>query len=264
VARAPVGTWRLTLAVVEGPPNEARTREHTGRTCTEVVDAAVVSIAMVVRAELGSSGDATPEESQRALSLTDPPRPAPLPRDQQARPAPRTPPGASSRTWLVSAAVGGVGDVGALPEPSLGIGLEAGFGWRRLRLLGTLAAFPPAETSDSSERGGEFGLLLAGALACVEQTVQGWSALACGGYEIGSLSGEGVGVTDPRPASVRWQALRAEAGARLPLGQKLGVLFRLGAAFPLERPTFVLNETDVVHRPSGVGARALIALGASF
>jgi hypothetical protein len=113
-----------------------------------------------------------------------------------------------------------------------------------------------------------FELWFWGALACATQAPGRVSAEACGGFELGRLSGEGRRVTHHHLGSSTWEALRAEVGLRLGLTEDLGLMGRLGATLPLIRKQFQLkelNELDEttyvpVHQPSSLTGRAMLGL----
>jgi hypothetical protein len=260
ISRETSGRWRLTLVSIEQPAGERRVRALAGESCAEVTDAGAVALAMAIRAK---------SEEERAPEPATPPEKAPAePVRPPARRAPRSSlrsaPERSSAPAVAFATAGAVADLGALPGLSLGVEVDAGVAWQRLRLMAFGSMFAPNEASGPSGRGGEFQLWLAGVLACLERPVGRVGVLACTGYEIGALSAEGTGVTDPRSESATWHALRGDLGAVLPLGSGFSGVLRAGVAVPLVRREFVLDASEVVHRPSAVTGRALAAFSVDF
>ncbi|HSY39798.1 MAG TPA: hypothetical protein VLA79_09725, partial [Polyangia bacterium] len=69
----------------------------------------------------------------------------------------------------------------------------------------------------------------------------------------------------PKTGSAFWRAARADAGVMATLGDNLAALLRAGVAVPLVAPpAFVLDETDVVYRPSRLTLRLTAGLVLGF
>jgi hypothetical protein len=251
--------WRLRLVTVERAGGERRARELGGRSCREVADAAAVAITMAIR----GSG---PEEEVEAPPSAE--RPA-----EKAKPVavekPRPAPNKSASRAHVAIGASGMIDIGALPHPAPGGELSLALDWRHLRIVALGAYLAPVRAGPTNGRGGLFELWFWGALACATQAPARVSAEACGGFELGRLSGEGRHVTDRHLGSSTWEALRAEVGLRLGLTEDLGLMGRLGVAFPLIRKQFQINEPKIndptgqnvpVHQPSSLTGRAMLGL----
>jgi hypothetical protein len=78
----------------------------------------------------------------------------------------------------------------------------------------------------------------------------------CGGFELGRLHAAGFGVSSPSEASTVWAAPKLGGHFAWSPIRRLAFVARLDAAFPLRRPTFVLENVGPVHRPSAVVGRA--------
>lgn len=157
-----------------------------------------------------------------------------------------------------------VGDAGSMAAPALGMALGLEVGWRRvqLRLLGTLWVEQHEEMAAANQpaAGADLNLAAGTLLACTTPLGAVSEPLGlslCGGWEIGAMSGAGTGVSTSRQATALWWAPRVEAGVfwEVPASQ-LRVGAQLGAAMPLNRDAFVLDEIGTVHRPAAVAARA--------
>ena len=155
-----------------------------------------------------------------------------------------------------------VGDGGALPQPGIGVQLAASLRHRRVRLTIAGTALAPQVAHTTGDTGGEFRLLFASAQVCLPTPVGRTLLLGCGGYELGQLSAEGVGVLRPQLGSTRWQAARAELGLSIPVAARVAVVMRGGVAIPLSRTQFVVDGGTPVHRPGSVAVR--LALGAEL
>lgn len=247
VAHAPKRRWRLRLDTVEAARDgdaERRSREIEAGSCAELADAAAVTIAMAVRSR-----------TEATAAAPAPPAPAPI---AQVRVAPPPPTPA-----IFSASAALVSDVGALPQ--LGVGAEVGASVRYRRVGGAIGgtAFVPQSKRVSGNAGGEFRLLFASADACLVQPVRQSLLLACGGFELGRLSAEGVGLWQPRLGSTLWEAARAQVSLGVPVSRRAALVARAGIAAPLSRAQFVIDDgTTFVHRAAPVAVR--VALGASL
>lgn len=82
----------------------------------------------------------------------------------------------------------------------------------------------------------------------------------CASYELGRITAEGVGVGVPRERAGFWQALRADVGLVVPVNPSTSLVGRLGPAFGLARPRFVLDEPAAVHQPAVVSLRASLGV----
>jgi len=256
LTRASAAKWTLRLDAVDTAgatpaEHERRSRELTADSCAELADAAAVAIAMTVRSR------AAPPASPAQLT---PPAPSPSePKAVLARPAAAAQPPAPP---TVAGGLAVIGDGGALPHA--GVGLELGASlrhrWVRVTVAGT--AFASQVTQATGDAGGAFRLLFGSAQVCLPSVVRQAVLLACGGYELGRLSAEGVGVLRPQLGNARWQAARAEVGLSLPVAPRVAVVLRAGVAVPLSRPQFVIDEATPVHRPGGVAVR--LAAGAEL
>jgi hypothetical protein len=252
LARAPKAEWKLRLDTVDG--NEHRSRELTADTCAELADAAAVAIAMTVR----SRAAAAPPHAPEPPAPVAPAAPSPAPASVMTRaPAPTTP---GPTTFAGGVAV--VGDGGALPQPGIGVELGASLRHRRVRLTVAGTALAPQVAHATGDAGGEFRLLFGSAQLCLAVPAGRMALLGCGGYELGRLSAEGVGVLRPQLGSSRWQAARAELGLSIPVAARVAVLMRGGVAIPLSRTQFVVDGGTPVHRPGAVAVR--LALGAEL
>ena len=114
-----------------------------------------------------------------------------------------------------------------------------------------------------TKAGAEFSFALGGLLLCGEPTTAYVSWLGCAGFEIGELSGVGL-VSNPHSDGSGWAALRAEVGAGIPFSGGVAATVRLGAAVPLVRGPFVLDESERLHKPDSLTARALVGLEVQF
>jgi hypothetical protein len=256
--------WQLVLVTKTRASGALRERRFQGKTCAEVGDAAAVAISMTLRNDSGDSAappaetKAPPEEPPVAAPAATPTR-----RDEGPAPAKPAPPNAAEPLSIL-VGVGALVDAGSLPSVAPGGTLSAGALLRPLRIELQGGLFAPQKTESAPNQGGTFNLAFGALVACYEKNPKSVHALACLGYELGSLSGEGYGVAEPRSGSSFWHAVRVELGAGLPLSDGLSLSLRAGAAVPLARKAFVLDEAEVVHEPNAVSGRAQAGLEMSL
>lgn len=246
---------------------DARERSLVARDCAALIDTLAVAITLAVE-EAGpfSAAQAHGVANEPELKSTSDASASPAPpRDAVALSA--TAEGArAGPVPRVSALL--VGDSGSLPAPALGValGLELDWSQLQLELLGTfwLEQHPELEPTTPRGAGADLNLATATVRGCsnpLGPSPRAVSASLCLGLELGRLSGNGTGITEPRRASALWLApgLQARLAFHLP-GTQLRILAQLGAALPLERSEFVLDRLGTVHQPNSLVARAAVGL----
>jgi hypothetical protein len=179
---------------------------------------------------------------------------------------------ADSSRWHPGVSLWLIGDSGSLPEPGLGAALGGHLGNSRveLRVLGSwlMRQHQVLAGPDEPKPGADLGLVLGALSGCgalVGSFVDSGAVYACGGWELGRLSGSGTDVQRPRRGGALWSAPRLDLGGRWALGShgvELGALLSL--AVPLVRKDFVLGELGLLHRPPAAVARAGIGINWSW
>jgi hypothetical protein len=267
VQRGPAAApWRLRVQTVvpEGEITPSA-RELSGASCDEVSDAAALAIAMAVQERVQDGAPASEPVTPAAPEPSGDTRAA-QPTPEGARSvSPPAPPGengaAGARTLRIGVGLGVLLDGGALPSLAPGGQVEVSGTYAALRLSLFGAAFvPQREDVPGEDRGGEFQLVLGGIRACAAPGFGEIHVMGCTGFELGQLSGEGQAVRVPRTKNAGWRAVLTEIGASWEFATDFAALVRVGAAWPLSRPEFVLDGTIPVHRPAGLDARALFGL----
>jgi hypothetical protein len=151
-------------------------------------------------------------------------------------------------------------DTSALPHPEPGGALHGTFEWRALLLELEVGALAPSQKVDAKGRGGTFALLYAAPHVCAASAL-GVSRIAlCAAYELGRLRAEGDGVERPYSRNTFWHAARADVRVAWPLAGRLWLAARVGAALPLARHTFVLDQSEAVYRPPWLSLRASVGV----
>lgn len=230
-----------TLAQGSAP----REREITGVSCAEITDAVSVAIALTISERA--------REREQAAAAEPPAQPEP--------PAAGEPAAELEAPLRFAVGAGFMIEAGALPDPVPGLDLGGALEWKALRVGAFVAVFVPQDEELSGEqRGGTFDLVLAGLDVCAKPALEALHLLACAGFELGRIGARGDNVVNPRDEDAGWYAPRVELGVGYGLGELVRVWLRAGAAIPLARPEFVLDDVDTVHQPSNVSLRGQAAL----
>jgi hypothetical protein len=257
--------FRLELVTLDEARGTRSSRTFEGGGCASVTDAAGVAMALAIRAqaeaEKSPDTQASAADVQREEPRAPPQQPA-APSQVSAKPVPAA--GAevavNPRVQMALAAAV-ILDTAALPHPAPGVAVAVGARVSALRGELQGLALLPNETEASAGGRGEFGLLAGALLACYERSevVGTATAAACVGVEVGRMSGEGSGVTNPDVGDAPWWAARAEVGAVLRASRGLGFAVRAGIAAPVSRPRFELDGVEL-HRPAALTLRAALGV----
>lgn len=251
------GGYDLRLTRPDSASSNGAARQLHADSCAEIGNATAVTIAMAVgvdphaEASSSSTGSSAPPPEARAAE----PGPRPPVVKPQAAPVVR------AANPFVLVGVGALADAGALPKLAPGVQLDLGIGWRSLRAFAFGAVLATQRELVNDGRGGDFQLAFGGLAGCVERGIN-VILRGCAGFELGRLSGEGVGVSDPELGSTLWWGPRAELLVGLPVGEGLSVTAGLGAVLSLGKRSFVLDRADEVHEAAALDARG--RLGVEF
>lgn len=250
---------RLQIETAQG----SSTRDIHSSSCRAVADASALVLALVI------DPNARPPEPAPAPAPEKAPAPKPVQRRPPGRARPLRPTlRPTPRPAPVSVhALAWVGaDLGSLPAlaPMFGAGAGVQVGAQRFELGAELWPERFGGVAGSATTGGEFSML-AGSLRTCRSLLSGKLELGpCGAVEVGRLHARGMGVDQPSQASKLWTALVLGGELRWVPVQVLAVTLRLGAAFPLLRPRFVLTGIGPVYRPAVVAGRAALGLDVRF
>jgi hypothetical protein len=257
--------WRLQLDMVAGGPESnavaARSRELTAPTCMELADAAAVAIAMSIRSLEVVAPRPVPAAPASAAA-PPPPALAAAPADSTVSVSASWAKQAARPSLALSAAA--VGGLGALPGPGIGIEVGGAVSLSALRLIARGTVFASQEKRLGDGSGGDFTFAFGTLLACGQVAAGRPTVLGCAGFELGRLSGDGVGLARPRTGGAMWQALSAEVGVLVPVTRRVAAVVRGGASVPLRRPEFVVDGAARVHRAASLDGRLVLGLELSF
>lgn len=191
--------------------------------------------------EAASESRTTPEPTPA------PDRAAPAPPDPVQAPADR--PRARSRGALRAGPA-----LAAGPLPSLAAGIVAGAAWLRprvrLELLATHWFARPTEPIAGPDVGGDIRLTTAGVRVCPLVVQRPIEVPVCGGLELGSMFGRGVGLTEPSSVRLLWAAVTASAGLVWMPSRRVGPWIDAALTIPVSRPVFVIESLGPAHQPA--------------
>src|SRR5689334_1534876 len=185
------GRWRADLSVGGGATGS---RVFEGSSCARVGDAAVLIVALML-------------DPVEVVTQMDAPRDD-LPHTSRATPEGARVVDARAGT-RVELSVEATGDVGSLPEPTVGAGVAAGLRSGRLSIQMDLLAWIPRRAfgGPTPASGGEIGLYTASLRGCIAA----WRGLGiaiepCVRGEGGLSKGTGFGVAEPVTSQKFWGA----------------------------------------------------------
>lgn len=222
-----------------------------------------------------------PEPPPPALVVPVPPPPGPVPAPAAAPVAPFAPswpppprprdPAHDAREPFVELGVALLVDAGGVPSVSPGIEGGGALLLGPFRLGAHVAVVPSSEAALEGDAtvGGSFSQVFG--VASFGRALAPWrgggashEVSAHVGFEAGATFASGFGVDVQRDAAVVWLAPRLMLEGRLGLPGGLGVHGGAGAAFPLVRRKFVLDNLGGVFSPSPVAARLDLGLDIRF
>jgi hypothetical protein len=239
IARGHDGRYRAEIA----PHTDlgAERRRFDGERCDRVAEAAALMIAMLID-PVGAT-ERVARESEVPL-----------------QPADRT---------AVSLGVRAAGDVGALPQPTIGAGATVGLQLGRAHAaLDAMAWLPRLSEAQPSGGRAEIGLFSAGLRGCYDallDTDEGLGFGPCLGLEAGVATGAGIDVLDPERVHGFWGAALAGMTVHQRVATSgLGSALALELVVPVIRPAFEIEGEGEIFRASPVVARASVTVFFGF
>ena len=283
------GIFRADVeTVVNG---EVRDRRFEDASCAALGDAVALVLAFLIdpdaaRATAASRSEPVAAEATQPSVGTASPSPVAEPTVIAPAPRPTPPPVASTRAqasvpspaalalpapehatlqpkpWLARAQIGL--DTGALPSATSYLGVELGRYWGPVVIGVSGSWFLPRERALPNAAGGKFNLLALGATAGYPIWSRTVEVVPWVGMESGTVYGSGFGVTSTKQGKGLWLAATGGLAFRYRLGRGFGVQAQLGAALPLSRPMFVLDNVGSVYQADFITFRASTGLEAYF
>jgi hypothetical protein len=249
--------YRLALELVDGARRS--TRSFEAEHCEDLARTAALAISLAVHQSSAANESATPSGRESsvhegaATPLSSPPH-----RDAELEPGLNGDDAAAP--WWWSAGANAVLDVGALPEPAIGIGLEARAGFGPLELDVHALLLPRQRSSVGLNDAVELGLMAAGLRACLRVLDRAVVIAGCVAAEAGQFTAEGVGLDPGRSVHDPWLAAGPAALARTAFDGPLQLEFLAEPLLPLARKQYAVDGTDIVHSPSVVNVRLQLGL----
>jgi hypothetical protein len=242
------GRFRAAISLEGGASGD---RRFEGASCARVGDAAILIVALMfdpVEVVTKMEAPAERQASERGASSE---------RDRGARGA------SAARTFEI--AFQATGDVGSLPEPTLGAGLVAGVRLGRTLLAADAVAWFPrrAYGGPIAGGGGEIGLLTASLRGCFAGFRAFGTALwfePCVRGEGGISSGRGFGLAEPTSSTAPWGAAFVGFSIRQSPADSLAAWLSLEGGVAFVRPSYVIEDFGPVFRAAPVLGRAAFGL----
>jgi hypothetical protein len=226
-----------------------------GRSCDSVVDAAAVTLAIMLDPEVETETPTPPAQAATIQPASPAPQPEPAKkREQGSLESPRKP----TFQLLTTSSVGL--DFGVMPQPRPEFSLGFGLAHERWSMLASANYGLPQtlRVPGQAHAGGRLwhGSLVA--LACGAQAPEPPRVGACIGGAYTRVQGRGVGVANVREASTGWISPTASVFGELRLSQRGAFRFSATLLVPLNRPDVHLDDLGVLQR-TGVLTAALQA-----
>lgn len=243
------GGWRVRLRTRRGTITGER--EIEAATCNGVAEATAVVLALAL---------VPPATADEAPATAAPPRSAPRERDAPAHRAT----GEDHHAFALGASV--TGDTSSLPAAAAGGSLTLAWTPGRARIeLDVRLWAPQSQTLARSEAGARFSMTSLGGRGC-------WAALrgvglelsACAGADVHVISAPGYGADANYPADGAWTTVTGGGLGRFELTSRIALRARAEAFAPLSRPTFVVQNEGLLHRPASIGAAASFGVEVLF
>lgn len=264
ISRLPTGQWQARISTPDRQIIGERVLK--GASCELLVGATALIVAIAL--------DPVATAERVAMRGQEPaaPPPAPVPSAPPARaplaPAPLAPtPGTETDRARVAAGLRAAGDLGSLPEPTLGVGFTLDLSHGRALLQAEATAWLPrvALRGPVAGSGGEIGLYsgaLRGCYDALQASGRRFRLGPCLAAEAGLSTGAGINLTHPARSSSPWVA--ALGGLLVRQSAQAVTLWALAeGGLAIRRPLFAIEGfEEPVFQASPVLGR--ISLGAAW
>jgi hypothetical protein len=254
IERDSQGEFRLALVTeLDGIVGE---RALTAHSCNSVVDAAAVTLALILNPDIDTSIAQAPKEGSAGPAREQAPA-ANAPANAQPVAAPPARSIESSREpvhWLATSALGL--HFGVMPNPGPELTLGLGVGYRQWSVL-ALGSYAPPETvhlAGSPNAGARIWHGTLAGLGCWSFSLAAPRLGACVGAAVTRIHGHGVNVSYANDGSTSWVSPAGSLFGDLRLSDHTA--FRLSGLVmhPLARPDTHLDNLGTVQRPSTLTA----------
>ncbi len=268
--------FELLLETFQG--EQRFTRTMRAASCAELTDAGALVLALAIDPKLRErTTDATvappepseppktePSSNTAETATPAPPKEKPVRLKLRERPLSPAPPRTESAPIGIAAVGAATVDFGTIATAAVGPELGIAGQWRGLEaMLGGLW-LPTRRTFVQPGKAGDITLLTAFLRACYRPLRSTVQIVFCASFELGRLSGEGVGTADDTQASTLWAAPGASASVSRTLGAGFFATLGGGAAVPTEPILFTLENIGAVHSVWPIVVRAQAGIGAQY
>jgi hypothetical protein len=252
IGTLPGGRFRAVISLGGGASGD---RRFEGASCARVGDAAVLIVALMfdpVEVVTQMEMPAEPRRTQAVLA------------NGEAHTATS---GRARRS--IELAFQAAGDVGSLPEPTLGVGLAAGVRFARTSFGADATVWFPRRGfgGPTAGSGGEISLYTASLRACFAtfRVLEERLGLEpCLRAEGGISSGRGFGIAEPTSSSLPWGAALIGLSIRQVTAESLSAWLSIEGGVPFVRPHYIIEDFGPVFRAGPVIGRVAFGLAWAF
>jgi hypothetical protein len=252
LSSTPSGRYRAALVLDDGTGGD---RRFEGATCARVADAAVLIVALML------------DPVEVVSQIETPPG---VPRHEAPTSSTKAPHGgADDSAGKFDLGIEAAGDIGSLPEPSVGAGVVAGFRSGRVLVEADAVAWVPrrAYGGPTPGGGGEIGLYTAGLRGCFSafrDVESGILLEPCARFEGGVATGQGFGLAETTSSKNPWIAAFLGLSLRQWSTASLGGWIAVEGGVPFVRTAYVIEDVGTIFRASPVVGRLSFGLAWSF
>ena len=242
--------WTVHLRTRRGASTGERT--ITATTCSGVADAVgvVLALALVPPGTIAEP-PLTPERTVHPRG-----------------PVAEAPPEAREREGPPLIAIGAslAADASMLPALAMGGSLSLALTPGRIRFEADVRRWSSQSVSAAaSDAGARFSLTSVGPRACMTvAATHGIDLAPCAGADLVVVAAAGYGADANFDRTARWVSVAVGGLVRAHLTRWLAMRARIEGSAPLARPTFVVENIGLVHRPLTFGAAASLGAEVSF
>lgn len=234
-------------------------RRFEAERCEVVADAAAYMVAAMI------------DPSVEPPELQSEPTPTRSPAPVASSPASRAEPRAAARPRPRARIGGGLRlapAISAGPLPSIAAGLVGGAALLlprlRIELLATHWFARPARVDARPEVGGDVRLTTGAVRVCPLVLLRPLEIPVCGGFEVGSMHGRGIGLTEPATTRLPWAAFTGGLGLVWMPSRFVGAFLDASLVVPVSRPVFVAEGVGKVFQPAPVAFAGMLGVEARF
>jgi hypothetical protein len=247
---------KFVLALQVKAPSGAIDKTMRADDCRVLASA----VALVVAVLLDPTAVVETVERERAAVPVVPP---PVPEPAKPEPKPRPPKRKFEVQGLLRPFV--AGSFGPLPRFGVATGGIAGVRIGRARVeVHAIWEAPQQADAPGVDAGATFDLWAVGPRGCFAPRWRTLEVPVCGGGEIGQIRGRGSGLSVARSAHATWAALTAGATLLWVPLRWIAVGGGVDGVVALTRPSFVVDDVGLVHRPRPAGVRIHAGLEVRF